>query len=261
MLLEGRTSCDNIAVKRQQYNAIKKKRLGMSKKPEAKVIGVDASTVHEWLSNDEVVLVDVRETSEYDQEHIPGSMLLPMSSFDSELFPKFTDKKVVLHCAVGKRSEAAGKMLANEGYEGAIHLTGGIREWKAAGYATEVQYVPPPVPGDDASGASAENVPEAVALISPPPGEILVEEFMEPLGIGEAELAGDIGVPDETINAIIKNEMAVTVELSVRLARYFSTASDFWLHVQMEHDLEKVRRDIGSQIRREVTPRTAKKSF
>ncbi|MHA1166175.1 MAG: HigA family addiction module antitoxin [Alphaproteobacteria bacterium] len=231
----------------------------MGKKPEAKVIGVDASTVHSWLAKDEVVLVDVRETSEYDREHIPGSMLLPMSSFDSELFPKFTDKKVVLHCAVGKRSEAAGKMLVNEGYEGAIHMTGGIREWKAAGYATEVQYIPPPIPADDASGAAAEDAQEAVALISQPPGEVLVEEFMEPLGIGQGELAADISVTEEVINAIIENKMAVTVELSLRLARYFSTASDFWLHVQMEHDLEKVRRDIGVQIRQQVTPRTAKK--
>lgn len=232
----------------------------MGNKPEAKVIGVDATTVHEWLTNDDVVLVDVRETSEYDQEHIPGSMLLPMSSFDSELFPKFSDKKVVLHCAVGKRSEAAGKMLANEGYEGAIHMTGGILEWKAAGYATEVQYVPPPVPADDASsGAAAEDVQEAAALISPSPGEVLMEEFMKPLGIGQGELAADIGVADEVINAIIENKTSVTVELSLRLARYFSTASDFWLHVQMEHDLEKVRRDIGVDIRREVTPRTAKK--
>lgn len=231
----------------------------MGNKPEAKVIGVNATTVHEWLTNDDVVLVDVRETSEYDQEHIPGSMLLPMSSFDSELFPKFSDKKVVLHCAVGKRSEAAGKMLANEGYEGAIHMTGGIQEWKAAGYATEVQYVPPPVPADGASGAAAEGVQEAAALISPSPGEVLMEEFMEPLGIGQGELAADIGVSDEVINTIIENKTSVTVELSLRLARYFSTASDFWLHVQMEHDLEKVRRDIGVDIRREVTPRTAKK--
>ena len=229
----------------------------MGKQPEAKVIGVDASTVHAWLANDEVVLVDVRETSEYDQEHIPGSMLLPMSSFDSELFPKFTDKKVVLHCAVGKRSEAAGKMLANEGYEGAIHMTGGIREWKAAGYATEVQFVPP-APPDGASGAAAADVQEAVALMSPPPGEVLVKEFMEPLGIDHGELAEDIGVADEVINAIVENELVITAELSLRLARYFSTASDFWLHVQIEHDLEKVRRDIGAQIKSQVTPRTAK---
>jgi len=87
---------------------------------------------------------------------------------------------------------------------------------------------------------------------------VLTEEFLEPLGIAPKELAADIGVSEESIGVIVKGEAAITVELSLRLARYFSTASDFWLHVQMEHDLEKVRRDVGAQIRRQVTPRTAK---
>ena len=234
----------------------------MGKKPKEEVVGVDAATVNSWLENDEVVLVDVRETSEYDQEHIPGAMLLPMSTFDPELFPSVPGKRVVLHCAVGKRSEAAGKMLLNEGYEGAIHMTGGIREWKAAGYATEVQFVLPPVPQDTApkdSGDGARSAPaEVVQPISPLPGEVLVEEFLSPLGIEEKELATDIGVSEESISAIVKGEAAITAELSLRLARYFSTASDFWLHVQMEHDLEKTRRDVGEQIRGQVTPRTAK---
>jgi addiction module HigA family antidote len=234
----------------------------MGKKPTEDVVGVDAATVNTWLNNDEVVLVDVRETTEYDQEHIPGAMLLPMSTFDPELFPSVPGKRVVLHCAVGKRSEAAGKMLLNEGYEGAIHMIGGIREWKAAGYATEVQFVPPPVPqesGPEGGGDGALSPPpEIVQPISPPPGEVLVEEFLSPLGIDEKELAQDIGVSGESISSIVKGEVAITADLSLRLARYFSTASDFWLHVQMEHDLEKVRRDVGEQIRREVTPRTAK---
>lgn len=231
----------------------------MEKPRKTEVIGVDVATVHSWLGNDEIVLVDVRETSEFDQEHIPGAMLLPMSAFDPELFPTVPGKKVVLHCAVGKRSEAAGKMLLNEGYDGAIHMIGGIQEWKAAGYATEVQFVMHPGPQDIAPGSAEENAQETVTPVSPPPGEVLVEEFMEPLGISQSELARDIGTADDVINAIIRGESVVTVELSLRLARYFSTASDFWLHVQIEHDLEKVRREIGARIRREVTPRTARK--
>ncbi len=239
----------------------------MGNKPKDEVVGIDAATVNTWLENDEAVLVDVRETSEFDQEHIPGAMLLPMSMFDPELFPSVPGKKVVLHCAVGKRSEAAGKMLLNEGYEGAIHMIGGIQEWKAAGYATEVQFIPHPGPrdialqgsGDESPEAVSKQVPqEAVQPISPPPGEVLIEEFLSPLGIGEKELASDIGVSEETISSIIQGETVITAELSLRLARYFSTASDFWLHVQMEHDLEKVRRDVGKEIRRQVTPRTAK---
>lgn len=230
----------------------------MAKKPAAVVTSVDVATVHSWLANDEVVLVDVRETSEFDQEHIPGAMLLPMSTFDPELFPSVPGKKVVLHCAVGKRSESAGKMLLNEGYDGAIHMAGGIQEWKAAGYATEVQFIPPPVPQDIAPAAKGP-VQEPVAPLSPSPGDVLVEEFMEPLGIDTAELAKDTGIEQEALNAIIQDTAPVSVEQSLRLARYFSTASDFWLHVQIEHDLEKVRRDIGTDIRRNVTPRTAKK--
>lgn len=235
----------------------------MDKKPVAQVVGVDVATVHTWLANDEIVLVDVRETSEFDQEHIPGAMLLPMSTFDPELFPSVPGKKVVLHCAVGKRSESAGKMLLNEGYDGAIHMIGGIQEWKAAGYATEVQFVPPPGPqdaqGDKSMEAAKAPASAPAAPLSPSPGDVLMEEFMEPLGIDRAELAKDTGIAEEKIDAIIQDASPVSVEQSLRLARYFSTASDFWLHVQIEHDLEKVRRDIGTEIRRQVSPRTAKR--
>lgn len=241
----------------------------MSDEATKEVIGVDVATVNAWLENDEVVLVDVRETTEYDQEHIPGAMLLPMSSFDPELFPSVPGKRVVLHCAVGKRSEAAGKMLLKEGYEGAIHMTGGIREWKAAGYATEVQFVPHPGPQDiaqpDGGGDAptkdvADDAKEMPPFVSPTPGQVLTEEFMEPLGISTSELAADIGASEATVTALLQGETAVTAELSLRLARYFSTASDFWLHVQMERDLEEVRRDIGPEIRKAVKPRTTKPS-
>ena len=84
--------------------------------PPNTVVSADAKTVKEWYDRNEIVLIDVRETSEFDQEHIAGALLLPMSSFDPEIFPVIPGKKVVLHCAIGKRSEAAGKMLLNEGY-------------------------------------------------------------------------------------------------------------------------------------------------
>lgn len=222
-------------------------------KPE--VIGIDVATVHAWLENDEIVLVDVRETSEYDQEHIPGAMLLPMSTFDPDLFPSVPGKKVVLHCAVGKRSEAAGKMLLKAGYEGAIHMTGGIHEWKQAGYATEVQFVPPPDPQETAPASEA--LPPEPTFMCPPPGEVLVEEFLDPLGIERAELAKGIGLSTGVIDALIDAKSPVDAELSLRLARYFSTAADFWLHLQIEHELEKVRREIGKDIRRQIIPRTA----
>jgi rhodanese-related sulfurtransferase len=109
-------------------------------KPE--VLNADVAQVKAWLDRNEILLVDVRETSEYEKEHIAGSVLLPLSSFEPDMFPSLPGKKVVLHCAVGKRSEAAGKMLLNEGYPTITHMVGGLAEWKAAGYATEVQILP-----------------------------------------------------------------------------------------------------------------------
>ncbi len=222
----------------------------MSDPKKTGVQSVDAATVNDWIERDEVVLVDVRETTEFDQEHIPGAMLLPMSKFDPELFPTVPGKKVVLHCAVGKRSESAGKMLINEGHSGAVHMTGGIEAWKAAGFATEVQFVPP------AQAAEEAAAPKFVRLC-PPPGQVLKEEYLDPLKISQAELAGRIGVPEPAIASLVDGTLPVGVELSLRLARFFSTAADFWVHLQIEHDLEGARQEIGEQIRREITPRTA----
>lgn len=233
----------------------------MDEKPKAEVVAVEAATVHDWLADDQVVLVDVRETSEYDQEHIPGAMLLPMSAFDPELFPTVPGKKVVLHCAVGKRSEAAGKMLLKEGYDGVIHMTGGIQAWKEAGFATEVQFTPHPGPQDIVPPGEVQEAPaqSASEVLCPPPGEVLVEEFLEPLDIGRAELAEAIGVSRDVVDAIVEVRAAITAETSLRLARYFSTAADFWLYLQNEHDLERARRAVGRQIRRDVKPRTSNK--
>ncbi len=233
----------------------------MDEKPKAEVVAVEAATVHDWLADDQVVLVDVRETSEYDQEHIPGAMLLPMSAFDPELFPTVPSKKVVLHCAVGKRSEAAGKMLLKEGYDGVIHMIGGIQAWKEAGFATEVQFAPHPGPQDIAASAEtvAATAPSTSEALCPPPGDVLVEEFLEPLGIDRAELAEAIGVAREIVDAMVEAETPVSAEMSLRLARYFSTAADFWLHLQIEHDLEEARRSLGKLIQRGITPRTAVK--
>ncbi len=60
-------------------------------KKENTVMSVDAATVHDWIENNQALLVDVRETSEFDKEHIPGALLLPLSAFDPELFPTIQD--------------------------------------------------------------------------------------------------------------------------------------------------------------------------
>ena len=212
------------------------------------VQAADAKTVKEWYDRNEILLVDVRETSEFEVEHIPGALLLPLSKFDPEIFPTIPGKKIVLHCAVGKRSEAAGKMLLNEGHSGAIHMTGGLDAWKAAGYATEVQILPPD---------AAEKEAPAPVFLCPPPGQVLRDEYLVPLGISQSDLAKRIGIPDSEVGALVNNEIVLGVELSLRLARYFSTAADFWVRLQTEHDLEQARYRIGEKIRRDISPRTA----
>ena len=209
------------------------------------VESADAKTVKAWLDRNEIVLVDVRETSEFELEHIAGALLLPMSSFDPEIFPVIPGKKVVLHCAIGKRSEAAGKMLLSEGHPGAIHLTGGLDAWKAAGFPTEVQVLPP-----------SQKSPAPV-FICPPPGNILEKEYLSPLKISASDLARNIGISANTVDALLKGEVSVGVELSLRLARFFSTAPGFWVHIQLDHDMEQARHKIGEEIRQKITPRTA----
>ena len=209
------------------------------------VMSADAKTVKEWYDRNEILLVDVRETSEFELEHIAGALLLPMSSFDAEIFPDIPGKKIVLHCAIGKRSEAAGKMLLSEGHAGAIHLTGGLDAWKAAGFPTEVQILPPD-----------QKSPEP-AFLCPPPGSILQKEYLVPLRISASDLAGQIGISTNSVDALLKAEISVGVELSLRLARFFSTAPDFWVQIQLDHDMEQARYKIGEDIRQEITPRTA----
>lgn len=209
------------------------------------VESADAKTVKEWYDRNEILLVDVRETSEFELEHIAGALLLPMSSFDAEIFPEIPGKKIVLHCAIGKRSEAAGKMLLSEGHPGAIHLTGGLDAWKAAGYPTEVQILPP-----------SEKTPAPVFLC-PPPGQILEKEYLTPLSITPTDLSTRIGISINSVDALLKGEVSVGVELSLRLARYFSTAPDFWVHIQLDHDMEQARHKMGEEIWQKITPRTA----
>jgi addiction module HigA family antidote len=228
------------------------------------VVEVDATTVNQWLEDGEAVLVDVRETSEYEQEHIPGSLLVPLSVFDPERFPHIPGKKLVIHCAVGKRSTAAGKQLLQAGHPQVHNLYGGILGWKEAGFATEVQFTPPTVPKDLPLSAQDRKSLEAAAsgehweTATPPhlhPGAVLRDEFLDPLGLSQAQVAQEIGVPRQLIGDIVQGTGAVTADSALRLARYFSTAEDFWLRLQMDFELEQARQASGERIKREVEPR------
>jgi rhodanese-related sulfurtransferase len=98
---------------------------------------VDVQTVDGWLTDGSALLIDVRETGEYEFEHVPGSLLHPLSFLDPDTFPKITEKRIVLMCAVGKRSMAAAKQLAKADYPNLVNLEGGLDAWREAGLETE----------------------------------------------------------------------------------------------------------------------------
>ena len=86
-----------------------------------------------------------------------------------------------------------------------------------------------------------------------PPGEILLEEFLKPLGISQNKLARDIDVPVSRVAGIIKGERAITVDTALRLGAYFGVSAEMWLTLQTEYDLRLARRttwpEIASRIR------------
>ena len=228
----------------------------------------DALTVRGWLKAGEIVLVDVRETAEYEQEHIPGSVLCPLSVFDAELFPEIPEKIVVLHCAIGKRSAAAAKQLLGTGHTRIVNLEGGIKAWKEAGCPTETQIVIPdesrelPLlkkdypcgPGGLIAVLPESDKPRAQGIH---PGEILEQEFLKPLGITHRALAHEIKVSPTRVNNIINGRSSVTANTALRLSRFFCTTEEFWLNLQTAHDLEKARKAEGERIKKQVRVRRA----
>ena len=87
------------------------------------------------------------------------------------------------------------------------------------------------------------------------PGEILLEEFLEPLGISQYRLAKDISVPPRRINEIVHGLRAITADTALRLARYFGTSERFWLNLQVRYDLEVEKDRLGSRLEEEVLRR------
>jgi antitoxin HigA-1 len=70
------------------------------------------------------------------------------------------------------------------------------------------------------------------------PGEILLEEYLKPLGISQNKLGRDLNIPAQRINDIVRGQRAITVDTALRLARYFHTSPQFWLNLQAHYDLE-----------------------
>ena len=87
-----------------------------------------------------------------------------------------------------------------------------------------------------------------------PPGEILLEEFMLPLGISQNKLARDLDVPVARINDIIHAKRGISADTALRLATYFETSAEFWLNLQTRYDLKIVATKVGDQVKRAVRP-------
>lgn len=81
------------------------------------------------------------------------------------------------------------------------------------------------------------------------PGEILLEEFMKPLGISQNKLSRDIDVPPGRINDIIHAKRSVTADTALRFSEYFSTTPEFWMNLQTRYSLKKEKESFKSTIR------------
>jgi addiction module HigA family antidote len=82
------------------------------------------------------------------------------------------------------------------------------------------------------------------------PGEVLLEEFLNPLGISQNALARAIEVPPRRVNEIILGKRAITADTALRLATFFGTSEGFWLGLQADYDLEETRHGMGKELLR-----------
>ncbi|HEX9723988.1 MAG TPA: HigA family addiction module antitoxin [Vicinamibacteria bacterium] len=86
------------------------------------------------------------------------------------------------------------------------------------------------------------------------PGEILLDEFLKPMGISQYRLSKDIGVPARRINEIVHGKRSITADTALRLARYFGTSERFWMNLQSRYDLEVEKDKLGRRLEKEVHP-------
>jgi addiction module HigA family antidote len=80
------------------------------------------------------------------------------------------------------------------------------------------------------------------------PGELLLEEFLKPLGISQYRLAKEIGVPAQRIGDIVKGNRAITADTDLRLCRFFGLSNGYWLRAQAAHDTEVAERALGAKL-------------
>jgi addiction module HigA family antidote len=103
---------------------------------------------------------------------------------------------------------------------------------------------------------SKSSTTTAELLPNPHPGEILAEEFLEPMELSQTALARALGVPPRRINEIVLGKRAITADTDLRLARYFGLSDGFFLRLQNDFDLMERRRKIGGVLKG-IRPRKA----
>ena len=86
------------------------------------------------------------------------------------------------------------------------------------------------------------------------PGEILLEEFLNPLGISQSKLARDISVPVGRVNDIVQGKRAITPDTALRLSIYFNMTPEFWMNLQNHYDLKLAKQNLLPKIERSVRP-------
>jgi addiction module HigA family antidote len=84
------------------------------------------------------------------------------------------------------------------------------------------------------------------------PGEVLLEEFLKPMGLSQNRAALDIGVPARRINEIVLGKRSITADTALRLARYFGTSPQFWMGLQKDYELDVAADLLGARLEYEV---------
>lgn len=86
------------------------------------------------------------------------------------------------------------------------------------------------------------------------PGEVLLEEFLNPMNLSQNRLALAIGVPPRRINEIVLGKRGITADTALRLARYFDMSPQFWMGIQMDYELDAAEDQLSDRLDREVRP-------
>jgi addiction module HigA family antidote len=92
------------------------------------------------------------------------------------------------------------------------------------------------------------------------PGEVLAEEFLKPLQLSANALGRELGVPANRISEIVNGSRALTADTALRLGRYFKTTPQFWMNLQVAHDLSLAEEAKGRQIKARIRPREMRRA-